>query len=300
MDSGKQMYDAIIIGGGPAGLSAALVLARCRRSVLLCDSGQQRNLSSNAMHGYLTRDGVAPAEFLKIAYDEIGKYGVEVRRCVVKAGRKAGDGFEVVLEDDSRCLARKLLVATGVTDHLPPIPNIRQFYGKSVHHCPYCDGWEHRDQRIAVYSKKPGLAFALKTWTRDVVLLSDGPARLTRSDRERLERFGIPLFRKKIARIEGVEGNLRSIVLDDGETVRCDAMFFSTGQHQACGLVRDLGCILNNKGTVDTDTLGMSQVPGLYVAGDASRDVQMVIVAAAEGAKAAFAINVALQDEDSR
>ena len=294
----RQMYDAIIVGGGPAGLSAALVLARCRRRILLCDAGKQRNLPSGAMHGYLTRDGISPGEFLKIAYEEIAFYGVEVKRCVVKGAGKSGVGFEVVLEDETRHQARRLLICTGVADHLPDIPNIGEFYGKSVHHCPYCDGWEHRDRRVAVFSKKPGLALSLKTWTRDVILLTNGPVRLTREDRERLERHRIPLRKDKIVHLEGTAGRLEGIVFENGETIERDAIFFSTGQHQACSLAADLGCILNRRGTVDTDKLEMSNVPGVYVAGDASRDVQMVIVAAAEGAKAAFAVNVSLQDED--
>jgi thioredoxin reductase len=292
------MYDAIIVGGGPAGLSAALVLGRCRRRVLLCDAGKQRNLASHGMHGYLTRDGVLPREFLKIAHEEIARYGVEVRRCVVKGGGRTDGHFEVVLEDDSRHRARRLLIATGVADQLPPISNVREYYGHSVHHCPYCDGWEHRDKRVAVYSKKPGLAYSLKTWTKDVVLLTDGPVRLTKSDRERLRRHKIPFRKDKIARLEGTGGRIERVVFENGEVLERDAIFFSTGQHQACDLAADLGCVLNLRGTVNTDKLEMSNVPGLYVAGDASRDVQMVIVAAAEGAKAAFAINVSLQDED--
>jgi thioredoxin reductase len=294
----ETWYDTVIVGGGPAGLSAALILGRCRRRVLLCDAGHQRNLWSHAMHGYLTRDGIPPAEFLRIACAEIAQYGVETRACAVRSAGKRKDGFDVLLDDDTRLCARKLLIATGVADQLPPISNIRDFYGKSVHHCPYCDGWENRDRRIGVYSKKPGLAYSLKTWTSDVTLFTDGPQRFSRIHRERLQRRGIPVRTGKIARLEGEEGSMRKIVFEDGSSIDCDALFFSTGQHQACDLAQDLGCILNRRGTVETDKFEMSQVRGLYVAGDASRDVQMVIVAAAEGAKAAFAINIALQDQE--
>ncbi|MEP6714207.1 MAG: NAD(P)/FAD-dependent oxidoreductase [Terriglobia bacterium] len=291
-------YDAIIVGGGPAGLSAALILGRCRRRVLLCDAGKQRNLSSHGMHGYLTRDGITPAEFLKIANAEIARYGVEVRRCMVKSGAKTDRNFEVVLEDDSRHFARRLLIATGVTDQLPAIGNVEDFYGVSVHHCPYCDGWEHRDGRVAVYSKKPGLAFSMTTWSRDVVWLSDGPVRISITDREALKRRGILWRKDKIIRLEGAGKRLQRVIFENGGPLERDALFFSTGQHQTCDLALGFGCILNNKGTVDTDRWEMSGVPGLYVAGDASRDVQMVIVAAAEGVKAAFAINMSLQKED--
>lgn len=297
-ESGSGVYDAIIVGGGPAGLSAALLLGRCRRRVLVCDEGMPRNRRARRMHGYLTRDGIGPGEFLRIARDEIVQYGVEYRRVKAHNARPVAGGFEVELEGGVRCLARKLLIATGVADQLPAISNISEFYGSSVHHCPYCDGWENRDKRIAVYARKPGLAFALLTWTSDVILFTDGPARIPRKDRERLVRYGIGVRTEKIARLEGEHGNLRGVVLETGESVERDAMFFSTGQHQACDIAGGLGCMMNRRGTVETNRLEMSSVPGLYVAGDASRDVQLVIVAAAEGAKAAFAINIALQKDD--
>ena len=265
------MYDAIIVGGGPAGLSAALTLGRCRRRVLLCDNGRQRNLASAAMHGFLTRDGIAPAEFLRIAGEEIDRYGVERRDCAVRDAKAADGGFEVLLEDGARCVTRKLLIATGVRDHLPPIPGIEEFYGKSVHHCPYCDGWEHRNQKIAAYAKTAGPALALKTWSSDVVLFTDGAARLSRADRDSLERHNIPVRKERIARLDGSDGQIRTIVFESGESIDRDAVFFSTGQQQACDLATGLGCILNRRGTVETNRLEMSNVPGLYIAGDASR-----------------------------
>jgi thioredoxin reductase len=293
------MYDAIIVGGGPAGLSAALILGRSRRRVLLCDNGRPRNRWAKEMHGYLTRDGVAPAEFLRMAREEISRYGIEFQHVTVKNARAEQGGFEVELENGLRCRSRKLLIATGVADELPPIPNIKPFYGSSVHHCPYCDGWENRDKRIAVYSRKPGLALSMLTWSSDVMLFTDGPARLKRADRNRLAARKIAVHPEKIARLEGEDGVLHRIVLENGKCIERDSLFFSDSQHQACDLATGLGCILNRRGTVDTNKLEMSNIPGLYVAGDASRDVQLVIVAAAEGAKAAFAINVALQNDEN-
>lgn len=296
----NKTYDAIIVGGGPAGLSAALILGRCRRRVLLCDAGQQRNRWSQGMHGYLTRDGIPPAEFLKVAYQEVEKYGVEVRRESVTDGRAVDGSFEVRMNNGQWLRGKKLLIATGVADHLPEIPDIEKFYGVSVHHCPYCDGWENSDRRVGIYSKNPGLAFALLTWTKKVVLFTDGPARISRDDLDRLQRLSIPVHKGKIARLEGSDGKMSAVALQNGESIPCDALFFSTGQHQACDLAQGLGCILNKRGTFDTNRLEMSNIDGLYVAGDASRDVQLVIVAAAEGAKAAFAINQALQLTENR
>jgi len=294
------MYDAIIIGGGPAGLSAALVLGRAKRRVLVCDAGRQRNRFSNAMHGYLTRDGIAPKEFLELARDEAAGYGVEIQKITVKSARRVDEVFEITLEDDAPCRGRRLLIATGVTDHLPAIANVEEFYGRSVHHCPYCDGWEHRDQKIAVYAKKAGPALALKTWSNEVMLFTDGHARFSKTDQEKLQRAGIPVRKDKIARLEGSHGNMTAIVFENGESVARDAMFFSTGQKQSCDLATGLGCLLNGRGTIETNKLGMVDIPGLYAAGDATHDVQLVIVAAAEGAKAGIAINESLQQEDQR
>ena len=294
------MYDAIIIGGGPAGLSAALVLGRARRRVLICDNGRQRNRFSQAMHGFLTRDGISPQEFLKLARDEAISYGAEFQKTTVRAARRLDDVFEITLADDTNCRGRRLLVATGVADDLPELPGIEELYGRSVHHCPYCDGWEHRDERIAVYASKAGPALALKTWSKDVTLFTDGPARFSRSDQIKLKQAGIPVIKEKIARLEGSDGRLTSVVLSNGESVARDALFFSTTQSQACDLATDLGCVLNKRGTIETDKLGLVNVPGLYAAGDATHDVQLVIVAAAEGAKAGIAINESLQKEDQK
>ena len=298
---GSLLYDAIIVGGGPAGLSAALVLGRCCRKVIVFDSGSPRNISALHMHGYLTRDGIPPAEFLACARAELETYGIEVLRNNVKDAAKLEDRFEVTLDTDRKVCARRLLIATGVSDEVPKIENIEQFYGKTVHHCPYCDAWEHRDRPIAVYGQKGkgvGLALSLKTWTSDVVLCTDGPARIGARDRERLARNEVQIHKQPLEKLDGRNGRLERIVFRGGKVLECEALFFTTAQRQACDLAHEIGCVLNRKGTIDTDRLERTNVPGLYVAGDASKDVQLVIVAAAEGAKAAFAINVSLQQEE--
>ncbi len=295
------MYDVIIVGGGPAGLSAALVLGRSRRSVLLCDAGKQRNLWSEHMHGFLTRDGIAPNEFLEMARAELAPYGIEHRRIVVTVACRTGDHFTVTLSDGAECKSRRLLLATGVSDQIPKIAGVDELYGKSVHHCPYCDGWEIRDRRIAVYGKRNkgvGLALSMLTWSSDIVLCTDGPPRMTARDRLRLRLHGIAVRKEGIIRLEGEGGQLRTIVFERGEPLDRDALFFNTGQNQACDLAQNFGCLFNKKGTVETTRFEGTNVPGLFVAGDASRDVQLVIVAAAEGAKAAIAINTSLQKED--
>lgn len=296
------MYDVVIVGGGPAGLSAALMLGRCRRRVLLCDAGHPRNRRSRALHGYLTRDGIAPAELNAIGRGELSAYGVEFRGIEVKDAARTDTGFDVSLADGQVEPCTFLLIATGVRDNLPDVDGIADCYGTSVFHCPYCDGWEQRDRRIAVLGRGRGsvlLALAMKTWSRDVVLCTNG-SRLERAGRERLQRNGIELRTRRIERCVHDAGNVTQLELAGGEPVPCDAIFFTTGQRPRCDLAFQLGCTFNRKGTVDTSLLCETNVPGVFVAGDASYDAQFAIVAAAEGTKAALAINQALQRRELR
>ncbi len=294
-------YDAIIVGGGPAGLSAALVLGRCRRRVLVCDAGHPRNAASSGVHGCFTRDCIAPSELLRIGREQLAPYGVEFRNAVVKQIAPRAGGFNVCLDDATELLARKILVATGVRDRLPEIEGLKEMFGKSVHHCPYCDGWEWRDQPVAVYAKKQtgfGMALALRTtWNEDVALLTDGPARLNSQQRDELRRFDIIVRQERILRLEGRDGMLEQVVFKKGEPLARRAIFLNTGFEQQCGLARDMGCLFTSKGVLRAGKNEETNIPGVYVAGDASRDVQMVIVAAAEGVKAAKAINEDLQRE---
>lgn len=298
------MFDVIIVGAGPAGLSAALILGRCRRRVLVCDAGRPRNAAAHAMHGFLTRDGIEPAEFLRLGREQLRRYDtVELRDVEVADARRVDGGFDIALQDGARFGARKLLFATGVVDHLPEIAGIDALYGRSVFHCPYCDGWEVRDQPLAIYGRgKPGrdLALKLRNWSSDLVLCTDGPTKLEAQDSQRLARNGIAIRAERIARLEGSDGRLEHVVFADGDRLPRRALFFTTGQHQHSGLPAQLGCTLTRGGDVRTTKYAETEVPGVYVAGDASRSVQLSIVAAAEGAEAAFAINTALSEEDKK
>ena len=293
-------YDVVIVGAGPAGLSAALVLGRCLRQVLVCDSGHPRNARSRSLNGYLTRDGIGPLDFLRLARDELKKYDVHHRDATVRDVQRVDETFTVSLDTGDTVAASSVLLATGVRDHLPDIPGLAECYGTTAHHCPYCDGWEVRGRRLTALSERAspaGLALSLLTWTDRVTVCTNGSAtaRPTPAQRRQLATHGIEMHLSRIARFDHRDGHLQRIVFDDGTESPCDAVFFAAPQSQQCELARQLGCEFTDRGTVKTDHLGRSCVPGIYVVGDASRDVQFVIVAASEGAKAGVAINKALQ-----
>jgi thioredoxin reductase len=295
------MYDVIIVGGGPAGLSAATILGRCRRSVLLCEDGKYRNDTSRAVNGFLTRDGIHPAELRRIAREQLARYGIELRSVRVTGARAVNGRFEIAQEDGAAEECRKLLLATGVVDRLPPVPGMDVYFGCGVYHCQYCDAWEVRDQPLAAYGNGKagaGLALSLKNWSGDVVLCTDGPAGLRPDEAARLESRGIAIRTEKLARVEGSDQRLEQIVFCDGSVLPRTAIFLSPAQLQRCELAAGLGCKFTKKGAVQTCKLEGTNIPGLYVAGDASRYVQLAVVAAAEGAKAAIAINKALEQEE--
>lgn len=294
------MLDVLIIGGGPAGLSAALVLGRARRRVVVVDSGRYRNAASGEMHGFLTRDGVQPREFLGVGRAEVERYGVEIRRAeAVDAWVDVNGRFRVKLDSGEELTSRRMLLATGVRDVLPRVEGIEGLYGTSVHHCPYCDGWEHRDERLVAYGKGKaavGLALSLRTWSERVTACTNEA--LDEEQRGRAARNGIEVREEMVVGLEGEDGKLRRVVFESGPALECDAMFFNTDQFQRSDLARRLGCEFDENGGVKTEAHQRTCVPGLLLAGDAEKDVQFVIVAAAQGATAAVVINRELQDED--
>ena len=298
----KEIHDVIVVGGGPAGLSAALVLGRARRSVVVVDDGRYRNEDSRGLHGYLTRDGVLPEELRRLGRGELRRYGVRVLGArATDASPDGQGGFRVRTSGGHRLRGRKVLLATGVRDRIPSIPGIDSLYGVSVHHCPFCDGWEWRDRRLAVYGRGEGgagLAHSLLTWSRDVVLLTDGPAHMSAATHESLLRRGVSVATGRVVRLEGRNGRLRRVHLRTGEAIPRDALFLATGNEARVELAKMLRCRFKPGGSIWTDRRECASVPGVFIAGDASHDVQFAIVAAAEGARAAVAIHRELVAEE--
>lgn len=255
---------------------------------------------------------MAPLELLRLGRDELAAYDVRILDAEVVSARCLPDealrgyptAFEVTLGDGQRFTSRKLLLATGLQDELPSVEGARRYYGRGVYHCPYCDAWEHRGGSLVAYgrgSNAAGLALSLQTWSTRVTVCTAG-SRLRREDRLRLERNGIALRQEPVVRLEGseTEGRLQRIVFESGTPLACDVLFFSTRRVQRSELPVALGCELDDKGEIRTQGKQKTGVPGLYLAGDADGDVQFAIVAAAEGASAAVAINLELQAENER
>lgn len=299
-----ELFDCIIVGGGPAGLNAAVVLGSCQRKVLLFDTGQYRNKYSHGMHNYLTRDDIEPAEFIQISRKEIFKYGVELANKKVVNARKNNEGIFVVKDEEGTVYhAKKMLIATGLTDPLPEVEGFEEMYGKSVFHCPYCDGWEVRNKRLGVYAKNKNgfdLAIALKGWSNDVAIFTDGVKKFKPHEKEELAANDIAIITLPVLKLEGNNGMIEKIIFKNGTDYSLEALFFVNGFTQQCDLAETFNCEMSKQGKVLTNQYQQTKTPGLYIAGDADKDMHFVVVAAAEGAKAATTINKELQKEISK
>ncbi|MEK4072681.1 NAD(P)/FAD-dependent oxidoreductase [Paenibacillus sp. FSL M7-0656] len=297
-----MLYDCAIIGGGPAGLNAALVLGRARRKVALLDNNQPRNAVTHASHGFLTRDGITPSEFRRIAYEEVTSYpSVEHHPLTVMDIQKIPEGF-LIMAGDQVIRARKLLITTGMKETVPDIPGLKELYGKSLFHCPYCDGWELRDRPLIVIAENEGLfhlAKLLYNWSRDLVICSNGRSILTDEQKQKLIGYNITVSEKKVAAFHGEDGILQEVEFVDGSKIRRTGGFVTPNWQSNFVFSERLGLETNALGGVIADATGKTGITGIFAAGEAASGApSQLIVAAAAGSVAAASLNLELTEEE--
>jgi thioredoxin reductase len=295
--------DVVVVGGGAAGLSGALVLSRARRRVLVIDAGHPRNAPAAHMHGFLSRDGTPPSELLRTGREEVQTYGGEVRAGTVsRLAPEGSSGFDVLLADGQRVSARRLLVTTGLRDQLPDVPGITERWARDVLHCPYCHGHEVRDQPLGVLGGTAAAvryAQIVRQWTEDLVYLT-APGSLSSDDRSGLAARGIGIVEGSVAQLDIVDDHLVGVRMDDGSVVPLDAVFVPPTFVPHSDLLVGLGCERNADGWVVVDGTGATSTPGVWAAGNVVDPRAQVITAAGAGSSAAIAINADLVDEDVR
>ncbi|WP_171056294.1 NAD(P)/FAD-dependent oxidoreductase [Paenibacillus sinopodophylli] len=282
--------DVIIIGGGPAGLNAALVLGRARRNVVVIDEGRPRNRVTRETHGFLSRDGISPSEFRRIAKEQISAYpGVQfVEDSAVSVTGSDGQ-FQVTTAQGISYRSRKLLFAAGMKDLPVDINGLADVYGKSAFVCPFCDGWELRDQPLVLIVKGARglhLAKMLAGWTDSYTICTNGPDEWTDEEREELARHNVPTYDSPIERIESSEGLVERVVLMDGSIIPCKGIFFAPKLAAGSELPQTLGCEMKESGAVVVDAFGKTNIAGVYSAGDAATEMHQAIAAAAMGSLA--------------
>ncbi|WP_330901175.1 NAD(P)/FAD-dependent oxidoreductase [Priestia megaterium] len=297
------IYDCTIIGGGPAGLNAALVLGRAKRNTLLVDEGKPRNAVTQESHGFLTRDGITPQEFRAIAYEEVLGYpSVMHKQDRVDTIQRDEKGFLLQTRKGETVITKKIILATGLKETLPPIPNIHQYYGKSLFVCPFCDGWELRDKPLVILAKGDRafhLAKIVYNWSQDLIICTNGDSDLSTEQLHLLQKKGIQVLENLITTIEGDDRKMNAITFHNGESLSRQGGFVDVEWTHASHLQDILGCETDEKGAVKTNILGQTNIPGVFAAGDTSIIApSQLIIAAGEGSKAAIGVMKELTDEE--
>ncbi len=292
-------WDCVVVGGGAAGLSAALVLGRARRRTLVVDDGNQSNLAASGIGGLLGHDGRPPGELYALGRRELTAYpSVQVRNGVVAGGVRDDDGFVLDFGDGHRERTRRVLLATGMRYRPPEIPGLAELWGRSVFHCPFCHGWEVRDQPLAVLARGERAvhqALLLRGWSDDIVVLTNGPAELTVDDRARLAAADVSIDERPVAELISEKGELAAVVFRDGDRLQRRGLLVATTLHQRSSLADDLGADLGDAtpiaaDPVDVDALMRTTSVGVFAAGDLSAHMPQVAAAIAAGSLAATAV----------
>lgn len=295
----RAPYDAIIIGGGPAGLTCAIFLGRYRRPVLVLDDGHPRNYATQGVHGFLGQHGIAPAELLERGRAEARESGVELMAARAAKIERNGDLFDVTTNDGELLRGRRIVLAYGVRDTLPDIPEIESYYGITVHHCSDCDGFEASDQRIGVIGwgkSVAGYALKLLQWSDDIVIFTHGqPREWDEELHSKLLAEQITIKDERVISLVGNDGHVEAAVLATGEHVAVQRVFFTIHVERATTLAEELGCeVDSDHPNVIVDEHRQTTVEGVWAAGDLVAGAQLVITSAADGAIAAIAINKSL------
>lgn len=298
----KSFFDVVIIGAGPAGLNAALVLGRARKNVAVIDEGRPRNAVTREAHGFLTRDGISPGEFRRIAQKEISAYPSVSFVADTAVSISGADGqFLITTAQGKTFGSKKLLFAVGMKDRPLNIPGLAEVYGKSAFVCPYCDGWELRDEPLVIIQKGAELmhfAPLIAGWTKRFTICTNGADELTDTQREELQQHQVPMFDSPIRHIDSKEGIVRQVVLEDGTIIPCRGIFFKPELVTGSDLPRAIGCEISEVGMVVVDAFGKTSVPGVYSAGDSASRMHQAIAAASMGAFVAAALNNTLNLEN--
>jgi len=300
-------WDCIIVGGGAAGLSAGLVLGRARRRTLLVDAGAQSNLAAHGIGGLLGHDGRSPAELYETGRRELAQYpSVEVRTGEVVAGEPSDGGFVLQLADGRRERTRRVLLATGMQYRPPELPGLDGLWGGSAFHCPFCHGWELRDQPLAVLARGPRAvhsALLLRGWSDDIVVLTDGPDDWSDDDRARLATAGIAVDERRVAELDADNGELSAVVFSDGTRLARKGILVATTLHQRSALADQLGADSADPTPVAQDPVAVdgfyrTTAPGVFAAGDLSAQMPQVAAAIASGSHAAAAVVQSLMADE--
>jgi thioredoxin reductase len=301
-------FDVVVVGGGAAGLSGALILARSRRSVLVVDAGEPRNAPADGVHGFLSRDGLPPAELQALGRAEVERYGGQIRDGRVEMAVKKGDGFRVTLADGQHLRARRLLVTTGLVDELPDVPGVRERWGHDVLHCPYCHGWEVRDQAIGILATSTRAlhqALLFRQLSTDVIVFAHTSPPFSAEDAEQLAALDIKVINGEVARLEIEDDRLVGVRLVDGTVIARDALVVATRMVARSEMLAPLGLRptehpMGFGAYIAADPTGLTAVPGVWVAGNVKNVAGFVVAAAAEGALAGAAINADLATADAQ